>query len=295
MSWLSWSRQRAGSEAQWLRGGSYSVREDPAQVSPLPPRVHEHVQVRAHPQPGHVGALPAEGRQQRVGAVGVGEAVVGAVDGIARVDLGLGQAEHLLARQALGAVGGDDDVAEDLDARRGGDAALVLVVEVARDLLAEAHLDADLGGVVAHDLVHLAAVAGEHAVVVVLLEEEGLGEEEGAVVLEVVERVRVVEADLEQPAHDSAVGPPLHVQPAVGREVEDVAVVAAGGVRFDEDRVHAPEPAFDGRRQACKAGTDDDDAEVGVAHVEITGVVMVVVNDFSRPCYGLDVQLRRLL
>ena len=48
----------------------------------------------------------------------VGEVVVGAVDGVAGVDLRLGEPEHLFARQRLGTVRGDDHIAEYLLARR---------------------------------------------------------------------------------------------------------------------------------------------------------------------------------
>lgn len=255
-----WAVSRGGWTAEGRDG--YLVREDPADVLALLPRVHEHVQVRPHPQPRHVRALPAERGHQRVLAVLVGEVVVGAVDGVAGVDLRLGQPEHLFARQRLGAVRGDDHMAEYLLARRDDHAQLLVRIEIPHHLLPEPHLDADLLGVVADDLVHLAPVPGEQSVVVFGLQEEGFGEEQRAVVLVVVERVRVVEAEFEQFADDFAVGPPLEVHAAVGREVQDVAVVAARGVRLDQDRVHAPETAFDGRREAGESGTDDDDTQI---------------------------------
>jgi hypothetical protein len=86
-------------------------------------------------------------------------------------------------------------------------------------LLSEAHLEANYSSVVADDLVHLPAVAGEHLGVVLWLEDETLLEDFATTVMsEVLELVCVIETDLDEMGSHFAVCPSLEMHAAIGRK-----------------------------------------------------------------------------
>lgn len=107
-------------------------------------------------EPGHVDIIPHLGC----------EIVESAIDGIARIDLVVLQAEDLDSRQGLGAIAAEHHVAHVLGAAFAERADLSVhafrsFIDVVDDLFAELELDADAGGVVGDELMDLATVTGK--------------------------------------------------------------------------------------------------------------------------------------
>ncbi len=242
------------------------MRQHPADILPLVPGVHEHVQILGHPKLGHIRRRIAKVGKQRVLPVLVREGEVGAEDGVAAVDLGVGQPEDLLAGDGPRTVGGhhhigDVGLAAERDDARFEDALGAADVVVLDHAVAKRKLDADLLGVVEYDLVQLPAVAGVLPPEVVRLQDPVLLPDDSPVGLAGLEPVTLVDAQPHEVPADPAILPALDDAAPVGEEVDDVAVRLACRVCFDDGHVHAAFAALDGRRQSAETGPDDQDVE----------------------------------
>lgn len=185
------------------------------------------------------------------------------VNGVAAIDLGFREPKDLSTSKGLGSVRGNDDIRDVPFTVFGQNSQFLVVVNVLGHLFAEAHVDSNPGGVIAHNLVHLSAMATKKTIVVFFLQEKRLFQDLGAVILEVLKLIGVVEANSHKLFRDVSVIPALKVQASVGGEIQDVAVVSTGRVAFQKSDSHTTVAAFNGGRETGETGADDDDMQFG--------------------------------